>query len=64
MLPEYAEYADVFSEIRANMLLASGPYNYAIDFKGGQLPYEPIYNLSKKKLKTLYKYLQDSLQHG
>src|SRR2546430_5992053 len=27
-------------------------------------PYGPIYNLSEKELKTLHKYLQDSLQHG
>ena len=61
---KYAEYADVFSEANANMLLAGEPYDHPIDLKGGQLPYGPIYNLSEKELKTLCEYLQDSLQHS
>ena len=47
----------MFSEANINILLAGGPYNHAIDLKGGQLLYGPIYNLSEKKLKTLHKYL-------
>src|SRR5947199_6583227 len=46
------------------MLPAGGPYDHPIDLKGGQLPYGPIYNLSKKELKTLREYLQDSLQRS
>ena len=61
---KYAEYADVFSEANANMLLAGGPYDHPIDLEGRQPPYGPIYNLSEKELKTLREYLQDSLQHS
>src|SRR6266480_7548491 len=61
---EYAEYADIFSETDANMLLAGRPYDHSIDLEGGQPPYGLIYNLSEKELKTLCKYLQDSLQRG
>ena len=61
---EYAENADMFSEANANMLLAGGPYDHAIDLEGRQPPYELIYNLSEKELKTLREYLQDSLQRG
>ena len=61
---EYAEYADMFSEANANILLAGGPYDHAIDLEGRQPPYGPIYNLSEKELKILCEYLQDSLQHG
>src|SRR5205809_3388597 len=54
----------MFSEANANMLLAGGPYNHAIDLEGRQPPYGPIYNLSEKELKILCEYLQDSLQRG
>ena len=54
----------MFSEANANILLVGGLYNHAIDLKGRQLLYGQIYNLSKKELKTLHEYLQDSLQHG
>ena len=58
---EYIEYVDIFSKTDTNMLLVSRPYDYSIDLKGRQLPYRLIYNLLEKKLKTLCKYLQDSL---
>ena len=61
LLSEYVEYTDMFSEANANMLPAGRPYNHAIDLEGRQLPYGPIYNLSEKELKTLHKYLQNSL---
>ena len=64
MLLKYIEYVDVFLESEANILPASRPYNHAIDLKGRQPPYGPIYNLSEKELKTLCKYLQNSLQHS
>ena len=64
-LPQkYTEYADIFSETDANMLSVSRFYDHSIDLEGRQLPYRQIYNLSEKELKTLCKYLQDSLQYG
>ena len=58
---KYTEYVDIFSETNTNILPASEPYNHSIDLEGRQLPYKLIYNLSEKELKTLCKYLQDSL---
>ena len=61
MLQKYTEYADIFSETDTNMLPASRSYDYSINLEGKQSPYELIYNLSEKELKTLHEYLQDSL---
>ena len=62
--PEYSDYRDVFSEKEANRLPPHVLHDYAIELKGGELPYGPIYNLSEKELKVLREYLSDALERG
>jgi Reverse transcriptase (RNA-dependent DNA polymerase) len=61
---EYAEFADIFSEAKAVMLLPLGGPEHAIELKGGEPPYGPIYNLSKQELKVLHEYLRDAIEQG
>jgi hypothetical protein len=63
--PEYADYADVFSEDAANTLLERGSLKHAIELEDGTTPpFGLIYSLSEKELKVLREYLQDSLDKG
>jgi hypothetical protein len=61
---EYAEFADVFSEVDAVKLPPPGGHEHAIELEGGEPPYGPIYNLSERELKVLREYLKDALERG
>jgi hypothetical protein len=48
------DYADVFSQDRAEILAPHRPINHTIDLEPGfNIPYGRIYNLSEVELKTL-----------
>ena len=57
---EYEEFQDVFSEEEANKLPPRGGPEHTIEMTMDP-PYGPIYSLSKKELKVLQEYLDDSL---
>lgn len=63
---EYADYANVFSDVNANTLSDHGPHDHAIDLIDNtkQPPYGPIYNLSEVKLATLQAYIDTHLETG
>lgn len=64
--PEYADYADVFSEANANVLFKHASHDHAIDLINDtkQPPYGPIYNLSETELATLRAYIDTHLEIG
>jgi hypothetical protein len=62
---KYSEYADVFSEERANTLLNEHALHYAIDLIiGHDPPYSLIYSLLEKELAILRDYINSSLEKG
>jgi hypothetical protein len=62
---KYSEYANIFSEERANTLLNEHALHYAINFIiGHDLLYSPIYSLLKKELAILKDYINSSLEKG
>ena len=66
MPTEYSDFADVFSEKLANVLLErTGANDHAIELeKGKQSPYGLIYSLDPVELKTLKAYLKTKLANG
>jgi hypothetical protein len=55
---KYTNYADVFSEEKADELPPEGSRDYAIETEGEkQSPYGLVYNLSKTELLVLRDYL-------
>jgi hypothetical protein len=62
LLQKYVEFADVFSEAKAVMLLSLRGPEHTIELEGSEPPYGPIYNLSKRELKVLYEYLRDTIE--
>jgi len=63
--PEYAEYADVFSEENAATLPATTKVKHSIVLKeGSQVPYKSIYPLSAHELNVLREYIDSSLTKG
>ena len=66
ILPEYADYADIFSPDLAMELPGyTGMNEYAIELvEGKQLPYGPTYSLSPVELKTLKTYIETHLETG
>ena len=62
---EYANYTDIFSVKEAGCLPEHKNNNYVINLiEGGDLPYDPLYNLSGPKLKMLWEYLDNVLVKG
>lgn len=59
---QYAEFADVFSEEKANELPEHGLHDHAIDINGKEPPFGPIYNLSSHELDVLRAYIDDNLE--
>jgi RNase H-like domain found in reverse transcriptase/Reverse transcriptase (RNA-dependent DNA polymerase)/Integrase zinc binding domain/Chromo (CHRromatin Organisation MOdifier) domain len=63
--PEYADYADVFSEEDAAMFPKSTRVRHAIPIpEGAEVPYGPIYPLSQGELEVLRKYIDNYLARG
>ena len=62
---KYTNYTNIFSEKEANCLSDKNAKQHSINLIDKQEPlYRLIYNLSKKKLKVLQKYLETSLQNS
>lgn len=66
ILPEYADYADIFYanlviELSENIDINEHPIGY---IEGKQPPYGPIYNLSQMDLETLKAYIKTHLKSG
>ncbi|SPC60765.1 uncharacterized protein UHOD_11147 [Ustilago sp. UG-2017b] len=63
--PEYHQYLDVFSRVRADKLLPHRTYDHHIPLEEGKSPpFGPIYSLSEHELKTLRGYLEENLAKG
>ncbi|CEP16232.1 hypothetical protein [Parasitella parasitica] len=62
---KYHDFKDVFSKIEADKLPPHRPYDHKIPLKPNtEVPFGPIYNLSKIELQTLYDYIQENLKKG
>jgi len=65
ILPEYQDYADIFSQERINALPDHTKYDHRVDLvPDAQLPDRPIYPLSKKELDALWDYIKEMEDHG
>ncbi|SPC65294.1 related to transposon-encoded proteins with TYA, reverse transcriptase, integrase domains in various combinations [Ustilago sp. UG-2017b] len=63
--PEYHQYLDVFSRVRADKLPPHRTYDHHIPLEEGKSPpFGPIYSLSEHELKTLWEYLEENLAKG
>lgn len=62
---EYHDFAEVFSDVRANTLANHRPYDLHIDLEEGQAPTPgPIYSLSQVELKALREFIEENLTTG
>ena len=63
---DYLDFADVFLEESANVLLErTGANKHAIELEEGKQPsYRPIYNLRPIELKTFKAYIETNLANG
>ena len=62
---EYHDFADVFSEVKANKLPPHRPYDLKINIEEGSTPpLGPIYSLSKIELEALQEFLDENIANG
>jgi hypothetical protein len=62
---EYADYADVFSEDGAASLPDHTRVEHAIPIQEGkEVPYGPLYPLSREELQVLREYLETNMAKG
>jgi len=65
ILPEYRDYADIFSQEKVNALPEHSKYDDRIDLiPKAKLPDGPIYPLSKKEFDALWDYIREMEDHG
>jgi len=65
ILPEYRDYADIFSQEKINALPEHSKYHHRIDLiPEAKLPDRPIYPLSKKELDALWDYIREMENNG
>jgi len=65
ILPEYQDYADIFSQERINALPEHTKYDHCVDLvPDAKLPDGPIYPLSKKELDALWDYNKEMEDYG
>jgi len=65
ILPEYRDYADIFSQEKSNALLKHSKYDHHINLiPEAKLLDGPIYPLSKKELDALWDYIREMEDHG
>jgi len=65
VLPEYHDFANVFSEGEAKSLPPHRPYDHKINLEEGmEPPFGKIYNMSETELKLLKDYIDDMLGKG
>ena len=62
---EYHDFANVFSEVKANKLPPHRPYNLNINIEEGSTPpLGPIYSLSETELEALQEFLDKNIANG
>lgn len=62
---QYHEFADVFSDAKANTLAPHRPYDLNIDLEGNTAPPPgPIYSLSPVELQALREFIEENLTAG
>ncbi|RYO07084.1 hypothetical protein AA0111_g12895, partial [Alternaria arborescens] len=62
---ELLEYADVFDNRNAEILLQYKSLDYAIPIvEGKEPPYGPLYTLSLRELQLLREYIEEALRRG
>jgi hypothetical protein len=60
-----SEYADIFDNRNAEILLQYKSLNYAIPIvEGKEPPYGPLYTLSSRELQLLREYIEEALRRG
>ena len=60
LLPEYRDYADIFSTEMARALHEHSGHDHRIELEEGKVPPSgPIYPLSRRELDGLYKYIKE-----
>jgi len=65
ILPQYRDYADIFSQEKTNALREQSKYDHRIDLiPEAKLPDGPIYLLSKKEVDALWDYIREMEDHG
>jgi len=65
ILPQYQDYADIFSQERINALPEHTKYDHRVDLvPDPKLPDGPIYPLSKKELYALWDYIKEMEDHA
>ena len=65
ILPEYWDYADIFSQEKIHSLPEHSKYDHHIDLiPEAKLPDGPIYPLSKQELDTLWDYIREMEDHA
>src|SRR3979490_2777596 len=65
VLKEYHDFADVFSEAKAETLGLHRPYDLKITLKdGAKMPHPPLYSLSNLELEALHTFLDEHLNMG
>ncbi|KAJ3553796.1 hypothetical protein NM688_g3427 [Phlebia brevispora] len=65
ILKEYHEFANVFSDIRANTLAEHRPFDLKIELEEGQTPSPGrMYSLSQLELKALQEFLKENMFNG
>jgi len=65
ILPEYRDYADIFSQAKIKALPEHSKYDDRINLiPEANLPDGPIYPLSKKELDALWDYIREMQEHG
>ena len=65
LLPQYADFIDVFSEEEAHALPPHWMYDHVIQLEPDtKAPWGLLYNMSELELKVLHDYIDDMLQKG
>ena len=65
LLPQYRDYADIFSEEKINVLPEHTEYDHCIDLiPGSDLPKNHIYPLTVKELQVLKEYINEMEKSG
>ncbi|CBF82237.1 hypothetical protein AN5254.2 [Aspergillus nidulans FGSC A4] len=65
LLPEYKDYADIFSPKEADKLPPHQPYDYLITLIDGKTPpFGPLYGMSRDELVALQEWIMENLRKG
>ena len=65
MPAEYHDYAEVFSDAKANTLAPHRPYDLHIDIEENKpIPPSPMYSLSAVEQKALREFLDENINSG